>query len=321
MESILDCYFDNVFEELPRGSLLSRQKRQELTEYFSMVIEACASAEECSISDGCKTAVSAAISYHNVSKNENGGVCRMGKFHDVLYLGMKLCFDFRLDDTGIVSELLNAIFGCEKSFERISAGAVFGVKVTHFIAGWKSDFVDQGENVAALLYFAEHASKARLLFGGHRFLDVPLSSVPSTSVLQVSLQIPRPDLLLLLLQNGCNVFQIEIQAILRNILDAANYSDDRVLCFRYLLRSLLCVDFSPDCDVLNPETGEILGRDRLVVDRVLPATRCGRNPIELKHMCRFRIRAILWDNWQLPYGIGVLPLPDALRDYLNLTVD
>lgn len=35
------------------------------------------------------------------------------------------------------------IYACEKTFERIFLGALFGPNAPHFIAGWRSDFRDQ----------------------------------------------------------------------------------------------------------------------------------------------------------------------------------
>lgn len=35
------------------------------------------------------------------------------------------------------------IFHCEKTFERLFLGAIFGTNAPHFIAGWKADFKDQ----------------------------------------------------------------------------------------------------------------------------------------------------------------------------------
>lgn len=39
--------------------------------------------------------------------------------------------------------LLGEIFECERSFERILLGAIFGSNAPFFIAGWRSDFLDQ----------------------------------------------------------------------------------------------------------------------------------------------------------------------------------
>lgn len=39
--------------------------------------------------------------------------------------------------------LLGEIFECEHNFERIFLGAIFGSNAPYFIAGWRSDFLDQ----------------------------------------------------------------------------------------------------------------------------------------------------------------------------------
>lgn len=41
MEIILDCFFDKVFSQLDRDSLLARYKRRSLVDYFNTVIEGC----------------------------------------------------------------------------------------------------------------------------------------------------------------------------------------------------------------------------------------------------------------------------------------
>jgi hypothetical protein len=35
------------------------------------------------------------------------------------------------------------IYSCEKTFERLFLGALFGTHAPYFIAGWRSDFKDQ----------------------------------------------------------------------------------------------------------------------------------------------------------------------------------
>lgn len=42
---------------------------------------------------------------------------------------------------------------------------------------------------------------------------------------------------------------------------------------------------------------------------------------DLKHLCRITIRRALYDNWKLPQGIALLPLPIQIKDYLNLRYD
>ncbi|GIY07782.1 ankyrin repeat and SOCS box protein 17 [Caerostris extrusa] len=41
-------------------------------------------------------------------------------------------------------------------------------------------------------------------------------------------------------------------------------------------------------------------------------------PIQLQHGCRWAIRNRLNENWQLPSGINVLPIPRKMKKYLNL---
>lgn len=93
---------------------------------------------------------------------DNGSVCMLGKFHNVLYVAAKLCYDWRMENNEVVSKILNDMFFCEKTFERIFVGAIFGTRVTHFLSGWKSDFEDREENLSALMYFLNHAIEARL---------------------------------------------------------------------------------------------------------------------------------------------------------------
>lgn len=45
-----------------------------------------------------------------------------------------------------------AIYECEKTFERIFLGALFGPHAPHFIAGWRSDFQDQVRRCQDPLY-------------------------------------------------------------------------------------------------------------------------------------------------------------------------
>jgi ankyrin repeat/SOCS box protein 17 len=95
---------------------------------------------------------------------ENYSICILGKFHNVLYIAAKLCYDWQIDNNELVTKILNDIFYCEKSFERIIIGAIFGTRVTHFLSGWKSDFENKEENIKALVYFLDHAVQARLEF-------------------------------------------------------------------------------------------------------------------------------------------------------------
>lgn len=45
MEVVIDCYFDQIFSEMERSSLLSRYKRRALVNYFTAIIQGCARGE------------------------------------------------------------------------------------------------------------------------------------------------------------------------------------------------------------------------------------------------------------------------------------
>lgn len=344
MEAILECYFDRVFCHLDRGSLFSRYKRKEVVDYLKTVIEGCAKGGECTEEEGCRQTVSFVIRYHRKYKAENYTICLSGKYHNILYIGVRLCYDYRLDDSKIVSDLLEEIFSCEKTFERIFAGAIFGVRVSHFVVGWKSDFDDQGENISAMLYFSEHAAKSKILFKvpvgavvrSRRFLDVPMTSVSNASPLRVAAQVPKPDIVLLLLQYGA-VFKYDegdgsssspLEPILKNLWDSSQneeiYPENTLKCLEVFLRAVPSIGYLPpeELDPLDWKTDErLLLHWKTLKDEIVPGNRSGAIPPELKHLCRCEIREILHQNWQLPFGIRKLCLPKSLANYLLLLED
>lgn len=75
-------------------------------------------------------------------------------------------------------------------------GAIFGNKAPHYIAGWKSDFETEEENLRAVVYFLDKANSARLelCFGSesvenmYRFIDLPIESCGKASALKVNKQ-------------------------------------------------------------------------------------------------------------------------------------
>lgn len=86
----------------------------------------------------------------------------MGKYHNILYIAMKVSWNWGIKDSTVISALLSEfsllppsllfnfrcsfpgeIYECEKTFERLFLGAIFGSNAPYFIAGWRSDFKDQ----------------------------------------------------------------------------------------------------------------------------------------------------------------------------------
>lgn len=369
MEVIIDCYFDQIFSDMERSSLLSRYKRRALVNYFSAIINGCAKGESNSLmiknhrhyryryryryrfsdegmenTEVCERAVSAALRYHNITLMENGSICLLGKFHNVLYIAMKLCFDWKLTNNEIVSRLLNDIFYCEKTFERIFVGAIFGTRVTHFLSGWKSDFDDRDENIRALIYFMDHANSARLQYSTpnsskkSRFFDVPMESYGHALPMRVVVQLGSPDVLLLLLRYGASsvddaLSPTPMEMVLNKFADfeAGNvdkpivYPPQLVACLRVLLRSVPQVAVNTPSHVADQSgvlTVPLYDQYPYLVDKnLVPHERSGISPPELKHLCRCQIRESLFDNWALPHGIKELRIPQSLRDYLDLLSD
>lgn len=267
-------------------------------------------------------------------RNQNGNVCMMGKYHNILYVAVKLCYSWQLKDPEIVSTLLQDIYNCEKTFERILIGAIFGTRAPHFIAGWKSDFNDQEENLRAMVYFLDQAraSHLELLYGNEkrRFIDIPVESCGKESLLKICVQLGLPDKLHILLRFGALVYlKDDRNNILEYLLDKLNefnhvYPYNLVSCLQLLLRVL------PNFNLREcVELSEIDNNGNLIVDRypdliddgLIPSKRCGIEPPELKHLSRCCVRQRLWLLHQLPNGIHLLPIPDSLKRYVDLLAD
>lgn len=258
----------------------------------------------------------------------------MGKYHNILYVAAKLCFDWQLKDTATVACLLDNMFSCEKTFERIFIGAIFGTTAPFFIAGWKSDFQDQEENVRAMVFFIDHATEGQCeyQYGNNneptRFIDVPIESCGKTPPIKIVIQLGRPDILLILLRYGAVVVEDAqlsgLEALLEKLQEFKRvYPFHLVACLKILLRVVITVKLpSFKIKETNTERDEFDEKfPTFVEDGLVPASRCGRTSPELKHLCRCVIRYRLWQNFQLPNGIRKLPVPDTLHRYLDVLVD
>ncbi|KAJ8676634.1 hypothetical protein QAD02_012421, partial [Eretmocerus hayati] len=359
MEVLIDCYFDRFFEKMDRSSLASRHKRRQLVKFFSDLINNCAEAEGLDRADVCERVVRAALRYHNISMADNGSVCMLGKFHNVLYIAAKLCYDWRLDNSELVAKILSDMYYCEKTFERIFVGAIFGTRVTHFLSGWKSDFDDREENVKALVYFLDHAVRARLEFyyqplaTKRRFIDVPMESYGQSLPLRVAVQNGSADVVQIMLRYGASneedtasLAPAPIETLLSRLNEHCENSNHTSVrpsidgeiegassacppellgCLKLLLRSM------PGVYVRVPgHLADSCGIQRVPVleqypgvaaKGLLPPERSGQCPAELRHLARCRVRSCLAKNWALPHGIAKLQIPATLRDYLDLRED
>lgn len=245
----------------------------------------------------------------------------MGKFHNILYVAIKLCYDWQLNDTGTVIALLEHIYLCEQTFERIFVGALFGTNAPHFIAGWKSDFNNQEENVRAMVYFIDHATNGGLEMAydeeeSVRFIDVPIESCGKCSATKIAAQLFMPDKLHILLRYGALIDDTVVEHTLNRLIDFFHvYPYNIVACLQLILRVIPAIK-------LVESSEKITDRYRdLIDDAIVPMTRCGIQAPELKHLCRCVVRKRLWENYQLPNGIRQLPVPESLRKYIDILDD
>ncbi|KAK0085653.1 hypothetical protein PV326_005832 [Microctonus aethiopoides] len=343
MEVVIDAYFDKLFEGMERDYLVSRHKRRQLVKYFSDVINSASKAENLETSDVCERIVMSALRYHNITMSENSSVCLLGKFHNILYVAAKLCYDWNLSNNKIVIRLLNDIYYCEKTFERIFVGAIFGIRVTHFLSGWKSDFEDRDENIRALIYFLDHSIEGKLKYITglssikYRFIDVPMESYGQVLPVRVAIQHGASDILLIMLRYGASMeFDKSMPSPLENLLTRLNeYEVDQenkqiipnnlLICLRFLLRAIPIVyvttpeHIANECGIVRVPIYEYY--PNLIERKLVPLERSGRVPPELCHLCRCSIRKRLFDNWALPHGIRTLHIPESLQNYLDLLHD
>ncbi|CAG9857972.1 unnamed protein product [Phyllotreta striolata] len=327
MEYFLRCYFEQ-FASLPRNSLHDRRKRQSMVDYISTMIEGCSTVET-NVDESAKIAIKTIVKYHEENKSENGNVCMMGKYHNILYIAVKLCFVWQIKDPPTVTQLLEEIFRCENTFERILIGAIFGGKAPHYVAGWKSDFASEEENLRAVVYFLDKANKGKLLLKPHRdqetyrFVDTPMESCGKASPLKICVQLGLPDKLLILLRFGARIHHQHaiIEHLLNRLLEFNRvYPYNLVSCLQLLLRA---TERIPTEDLVDPDLRKLM-YDKycvLVEDGLIPPSRCGIIPVELKHLCRCSVREYLWRNHGLPDGLKSLKIPEDLRRYLDLLQD
>lgn len=223
----------------------------------------------------------------------------------------------------------------------------------HLLSGWKSEFSDREENAQAVAYFLRHADEQRLEFGlgedegaqgcegrGRRFADVPMRACGGLTAAAMALDMCKKDVLTLLLRHGATIHfpdracvddarSTPADVLLGKLLDFRErypgqpYPEETVACLRLLLRAVPSV---ADAALLRHCPEAVL---ELAVETegeaesapLLPASRAGGAPPELKHLARCAVRRQLYAAWTLPAGIQALDVPHALRRYLDLELD
>jgi ankyrin repeat/SOCS box protein 17 len=349
MNANLECYFDDVFSQMEQSLLMVRYRRRRFVDYLNTVITDRVRCEEWDEATAVRCAVTAAIRYHASSRSSGGRLCLVTGHHNILYIAAKLCFVWNLDDNSTVIELLNNIYQCERTFERLFVGAIFGIGATHIISGWKSDFENHEENLAAIEYFLKHATKAKLEYDNinngkkTRFIDIPMESYGQAKPVHTAVEFLKAEVLLLLLRYGADIMTVnESDKVVMGQAPRQPFSfcfsssqlsqsGKLLVCLKILLRSIrtvraLCPS-STDMTVSWIATENVLGANRfylsprLLKEGKIPPSRSQLKPPELKHLSRCVIRHVLRENWQLPLGIRSLQIPLSLQNYLDLLED
>lgn len=280
------------------------------------------------------------ILYHNESKFKNSGVCPMGKIHNILYVACALCNSKCLENSEVVLSVLDAIYKCENTFERLILGALFGRKASQFLFGWKNDYETREESVNALKYFAFHTNVGQRRYKYYSpaisfkknmvaFIDLPLDCCSNSSPLRIAARLGIPDLFLLLLQYGANPNPCDksttlIDDLLHDIGNGNGSDPKYLLCLKILMRAIPSVPLRKAFEWYNLHDmrKSFINRFPHVQEfNLIPDSRCAKRPPELKHLSRCCIRKQLTTNFQLPFGIQKLGISKELQNYLNLLYD
>ncbi|XP_034665656.1 uncharacterized protein LOC117899618 isoform X1 [Drosophila subobscura] len=304
MDYIFECFFEDTFDQITRNGLQDRQSRRNVLDHLSSIIKGCSEGQNTQTDEVAGIAVVAAMRYHRLAKDDNGGrVCLMGKYHNILYIALRTCWDWGVRDSEVVVQLLVAIYECEKTFERIFLGALFGPHAPHFIAGWRSDFQDQHENVRAVVYFLKHATREKLT------LPVWIPRFEEERQLRYGASPHPPD-------GGTSVILALLDKLIEN---GRNYSYELVLCLKILLRNVAMIEM-PFKPLLYASRREMFFEryGRLLIDKIIGKEQVYGVP-SLRHLCRCCIRDVLREQNQLPNGIDTLRLPMRLQRYIDLT--
>lgn len=176
--------------------------------------------------------------------------------------------------------------------EKLFEGAVVGSKVARMISGRRTDYgVTAAENRAALAFFLDRATRARLLLDGRRMQDVRMLTYRAAPVV-VATAAGDASAVALLLRHG--VAEHSVRAAIAYVRDAGGAAAQS--CLDVLLRAVVC-DRSDDRAPSSPPPP----------------------PPLLKHLARCSVRGALHDNFNLPHGIPLLPaVPRSLMSYLDL---
>lgn len=81
MDYIFECFFTDTFEHITRNGLQDRQSRRDVLDHLSAIIKGCSEGQNVQTDEVASIAVCAALRYHRLAKQGNGGqVSRLSMF-------------------------------------------------------------------------------------------------------------------------------------------------------------------------------------------------------------------------------------------------
>jgi len=76
MDYIFECFFNDTFEHITRNGLQDRQSRRDVLDHLSSIIKGCSEGQNVKTDEVASLAVTAAMRYHRLAKDGNGGQVR-----------------------------------------------------------------------------------------------------------------------------------------------------------------------------------------------------------------------------------------------------
>lgn len=73
MDYIFECFFNDTFEHITRNGLQDRQSRRDVLDHLSAIIKGCSEGQNVQTDEVASIAVCAALRFHRLAKQGNGG--------------------------------------------------------------------------------------------------------------------------------------------------------------------------------------------------------------------------------------------------------
>lgn len=318
-----------------RDCLSSHRRRDELASALTTMVET-----DDDPPAAASALLTAALEYHASSLADNSGVCRLGKFHNILYVAAAVAVQQKVTDSAVVAQLLEALHACEGGLDRLVAPAVLGPRVSRLLSSWRPDDDTPVQARLRLVFFLDHARITRLCLPQPTGPPLPLFMSPlptlqGASPLYAAVQAGDEEAVLLLLQYGApaatggimcplllSLRRLSAQArACMGLRDPCSCPADLCPCFFRHPVTFPPQDVSVLRILMRATGNRFLPHDPEVIHpRVVTAGLLG-GPPSLAHWARFSLRRTLATLWALPNGTADLPVPPTMLPYLNLLHD